>query len=177
MLIGQSCFAIFAQYKLYWFTCGSNLILSFGSNSLALLRMVYTKEWFNGNEIAFALGLSVGISEMGIVIDRFVTPIVLSWSGSFIFCLWTNNMYIMLSFVCCLVIIVLDQYSIMKAIKIDEYREEVEQTGSLKAIQYWLIGFAGFFWSMSFNCFMEMENRFLKERFNPSDIRMNCLNV
>lgn len=182
LFFGQSLFGLSAAKagSLFWLACVARFFVGLGSKNVSVARTTYSSDWFTGSELAFALGLGVGVSRIGVITATALFTVIYRWSDSFPYACWFTNIFVLFSAVCAMVAILLDQYTINKS----GYRRQQKKASDIKfrdlkymGLQYWLIPLIVGMWHMSFNCFVNISNKVAQERFNLNIIKAGYLAV
>lgn len=140
------------------------------------MRMLCTKNWFVRDELAFALNLPLAVSRLGIVMSRYASPILHEKAGSLILTFWIDDLYVLFSFACGFLPLLLDQYARTMGQDPEENEDAVSGCRSL-GLKYWLIIFSLFTWHVSFDCFIRISSEFIQKRFLMSPDHIKHLNV
>ena len=182
LLFGQSVFGISAAQvgSLFWLACFARFFVGLGSKNVSVARTTYSSDWFIGRELAFSLGLAVGVSRIGVITAVSVFPLVYKWTMSLPYSFWFAHIFVLFSTICGLVAILLDQYVINKS----GYRRAQKKTEGIKfadlkhmGFKYWLVPLIVGMWHMSFNCFVNISNKFAQERFGLDIVYAGYLSV
>lgn len=182
LFFGQSLFGLSAVKvgSLFWLACIARFFVGLGSKNVSVARTTYCSDWFIGQELAFALGLGVGVSRLGVIVAMFAFPIIYNWTKSFAFNCWFTDVFVLFSTVCGLIAILLDQYAINES----GYKRKTKKSDGIKfsdlknlGLKYWLLPIIVGMWHMSFNCFINISNKVAQERFHLTIISAGYLAV
>ncbi len=182
LLIGQSSLAISAMkvINVFWFACISRFCVGLGGKNISVARTTYSSDWFIGKELSFALALSVGVSRLGAITVLALSPVLFESTKSLSYAFWFGDVFVLLSTICGLIAILIDQY----VIKQSGYKRAKHKPKEIKlrdlrelGLGYWLITTSVATWYMSFNCFVNISNKFAVDRFGLSIVHAGYLAV
>jgi MFS family permease len=170
LLLGQTLLAISALGS-FWFACIARFFVGLGGKNISVSRTTYSSDWFMGRELAFSLSLAVGVSRSGAISVMAISPKIYEWTKSIAFTFWFGDIFVLLSTICGLIAILIDQYVIAKS----RYKRAAKKPKEIKladlkhlGIGYWLIAITTGTWYMSFNCFIYISTKYAEDRFGLS---------
>lgn len=105
--IGQGIFAIGGQFKIFPVMLFGRLIFGFGGESLAVAQARLITDWFSGNELCLAIGITLAISRLGLVCNNVLSPIIHDL-GSLSAALWAGFGFCLLSYGFTYISVILD---------------------------------------------------------------------
>jgi len=170
LFLGQTLLSISTLFS-FWFACIARFFVGLGGKNISVSRTTYSSDWFIDRELAFSLSLAVGVSRLGAITVMAVSPMVYEWTKSIAFAFWFGNVFVLLSAICGLIAILIDQHVIAKS----NYRRISKKPKEIKlsdlkhlGVGYWLIAITTGTWYMSFNCFIYISTKYAEDRFNMS---------
>lgn len=179
LFFGQSLLAV-STLGPFWFACIARFFVGMGGKNISLSRITYSSDWFVGQELAFAFALATGISRLGAISAMALSPNLYRWTQSLSFTFWFADIFVLLSNICGLAVILIDQYVINTA-KYVRSRKSLKEIAfaDIKhlGVGYWLIMATIATWYLSFNCFVYISNKYAQDRFGLSLIEAGYLAV
>ena len=127
LLVGQSSLAL-STLTGFWFACISRLCVGLGGKNISVARSTYSSDWFIGKELAFALSLSIGITRFGAISVMTLAPIVYNWTENITFTFLFADIFVLLSTICGLIAILIDQH----VIDASQYKRAKQKTKEIK---------------------------------------------
>jgi MFS family permease len=88
ILGGQVLFTLGVQADQLWLMLLGRAIYGLGGDNLTIAQSTVVARWFDGQELAFALGITVSISRLGSVFNNSISPYLAANSGGVAFALW-----------------------------------------------------------------------------------------
>ncbi len=172
LAVGQALFATSAHIsvRLFWLACAARTLVGMGCKNISVAKTTYTADWFRDSELSFALSLGVGVSRLGVVAVMFLASRTYEISAhSLAYAFWMGELFVMLSNVCGIVVMLLDQYVLLES-KYDGRKDRAKKPTRFSDILHfgpglWLLFFSIFFFHMSFNCFINNCVKLARERF------------
>jgi len=96
---GQSLVAFGIGRKHFGLALAGRIVFGLGGESLAVAQSRLVTEWFEGRELALALGLNLSIARIGTVVNNMASPAIATrWSVAIAF--WMGFLSCLLSFGC-----------------------------------------------------------------------------
>eukprot|EP00826_Nyctotherus_ovalis_P033686 TRINITY_DN2742_c0_g1_i5.p1 TRINITY_DN2742_c0_g1~~TRINITY_DN2742_c0_g1_i5.p1 ORF type:complete len:188 (-),score=21.56 TRINITY_DN2742_c0_g1_i5:106-669(-) len=179
LFFGQSLLAI-STLGPFWFACIARFFVGLGGKNISLSRITYSSDWFVGQELAFAFALATGISRLGSISAMALSPNLYKWTQSLSFTFWFADIFVLLSCICGLAAILIDQHVVNKTKYVRSQKSFKEiSLSDIKdlGIGYWLIMITIGTWYLSFNCFVYISNKYAQDRFGLSLIEAGYLAV
>ncbi len=133
-----------------------------------MAKTTYCNDWFKEGELSFALSLSIGVSRFGDMVAFSVGTTMQESTKSLAFSFWFADIFVLLSTLCGLVTILLDQFVLNKS----GYQRKTHKPKEIHlrdvksfGLGFWLIAISIGAWYLSFNCFINISSKFAKDRF------------
>jgi MFS family permease len=98
-------------------------IFGLGGECMTVAQSAIVAQWFKGKELAFAFGFNLSVSRLGSVINGIVEPQIAESSGIGP-ALWAGFAICVLSWICGLILVIIDAYADKKDGKIAKLSEE-----------------------------------------------------
>lgn len=174
--LGQGLFVVGAYLEsnngFIWCVFGRG-IMGIGSESLALCLTVILARWFKNKEYAFALGLCIGMSCLGTVLNNFTVPPIANNSSLGTACL-VGLFFAFFSFLCGVIIILIDMYGTKVDASNNIYiRNELDRV-NIKDIwnlgkRFWVASTMAMFLYTAILAFNAVINEFFLAKYNIED--------
>ncbi|KYQ89568.1 major facilitator superfamily domain-containing protein 1 [Tieghemostelium lacteum] len=110
VMAGQIIFAISASTRLFWLAVIGRLIFGLGGESLSVAQSTFCASWFQGRpDINLAFAITLGFSRIGSAVNFKTTPAIAD-HANIPTAIWFGAITCGISFVSCIVLILLDVY-------------------------------------------------------------------
>lgn len=110
LLLGQSLLSLSAHTAIATFSlaCVARFVVGLGGKNVSVARTTYSSDWFKEKELSFALAISIGVSRLGVITAFALGPNLERIGKSLAFAFWFGAVFVLLSFICGLVTILID---------------------------------------------------------------------
>uniref|UniRef100_A0A7S2U807 Lysosomal dipeptide transporter MFSD1 n=1 Tax=Attheya septentrionalis TaxID=420275 RepID=A0A7S2U807_9STRA len=81
-LLGQLLFAFGTEAKSWGIMLLGRIIYGFGGESIVVAQSTLLSSWFDGGEVAFAMGISLAVSRLGSVFNNMISPFIANSTGT-----------------------------------------------------------------------------------------------
>ena len=125
VVFGQFLFSIGVSLKTYWIMHLGRFIFGVGGESLSVAQARITTRWFEGKELALALGLNLAIGRLGSVLNDLLSP-YLAYTLGMNSAIWFGTVTCIISFGCCQTLVVMDKQFVKRA----KSEENIDLTGT-----------------------------------------------
>lgn len=114
VVLGQLIFSIGVSVGSYWVMHFGRLIFGVGGESLSVAQSRITTRWFEGKELALALGLNLAIGRLGSVLNDILSP-YLAYSIGMNFAIWFGTFTCIVSFMCTQTLVTMDKQFVKRS--------------------------------------------------------------
>ncbi|KAI9199436.1 major facilitator superfamily domain-containing protein [Polychytrium aggregatum] len=98
LVLGQILFSIGVAQKSIRLMLVGRCMFGIGGETVGVVQSAITSTWFRDKELAFALGLNLGVARLGSVVNAIMSPRLEKWIGVE-FAVWAGTATCILSFV------------------------------------------------------------------------------
>jgi len=170
VMIGSVVFCIGPYFKNFWIMIVGRFIFGLGAESSYVAQDTITAMWFQGKELAMAMGVVGSAGRLGEFFSYLVLPILTQEMKNYVYGFWIASALCMVAMVACLAFIALD----MQAESYLRGGEEEASGFSFRAIKdfgvsYWLITFISITYYSSIFPFQAFCPNYLQSKFHYSD--------
>lgn len=114
VVLGQFLFSIGVSFKSFWIMHFGRFIFGIGGESLSVAQSRITTRWFEGRELALALGLNLAIGRLGSVLNDILSP-YLAYAVGMNFAIWFGTVTCIVSFGCTQTLVSMDKTFVKKS--------------------------------------------------------------
>ena len=114
VVLGQTLFSIGISTKSFFIMHFGRFIFGIGGESLSVAQSRITTRWFQGKELALALGLNLAIGRLGSVLNDILSP-ALAYNIGMNFAIWFGTFTCIVSFLCTQTLVSLDKNFVKKS--------------------------------------------------------------
>jgi MFS family permease len=111
VLVGQTIFALAVQFKTYPLAVVGRFIYGLGGETLTVAQTAWTVRWFEGPQLALAIGIVFAFTRIGSATNFAVTPQLANLGVPT--SIWFGTGMCALSMVFCLIAFSLDRYTLV----------------------------------------------------------------
>ncbi len=169
LLVGQALFALGASLKSFPLMLVGRVVFGLGGESLCVAESTLLALWFEGKEMAFAMGINLTIARLGSVANDNLSPFLHSVGGLNL-ALWFGVGLMTLCLFCVFGMVMIDRYATKKYKSSSDDSDLSESGFNMRA----LFQFNLAFWLITVSClvvyacvlpFNNISNSFLQEKY------------
>lgn len=95
--VGQAIFALGMQLQMYWLALFGRVFFGLGAGSVVVGARVLIASWFRNNELTFAMGVSVAITNVSKMLAKATVAPIALYFGGYVQALWCGVVVCMAS--------------------------------------------------------------------------------
>ncbi|CAK74433.1 unnamed protein product (macronuclear) [Paramecium tetraurelia] len=187
VVVAQTIVALGGAFKIFWIMLVGRIIFGCASENLIIAQAAIIGKWFRGKELSTAIGYIMTIPELASAANSFLTPILYESYEGLTYPLFFSVILCVFSFICAVVLCILDKKNELNKLKgqfiIEEQEEEEgeEQKDDIERVSFKDIkNLNGTFWILVLICtltlgsyipFLDDANDFLQEKFQFTNVQ------
>ncbi|CAD8084472.1 unnamed protein product [Paramecium primaurelia] len=190
VVVAQTIVALGGAFKIFWIMLVGRIIFGCASENLVIAQAAIICKWFRGKELSTAIGYIMTVPELASAANSFLTPMLYESYQGLTYPLFFSVILCIFSFVCAVVLCILDKKNELNKLKgqfiIEEQEEEEGEEGEQQKDDIERVSFKdiknlnGTFWILVLICtltlgsytpFLDDANDFLQEKFEFTNVQ------